>query len=142
MQTYLNAKLVLDTHIFLWLMNGDDELSSQEKSIILKSTEEGSIAISAISLWEISMLHARQRLLFTQPYLNWIKRSLDAPGIVLCPLTPEIAVESASLPGSFHGDPADRIIVATTRILSVPLMTRDKKILNYAAESYLECINS
>lgn len=137
-----NTKLVLDTHTFLWLVNGEKDLSIKAKEIILKNAEDGSIAISAISLWEISMLHSRERILLNQPCLNWIRRSLDAPGIVLCPLTPEIAVESSSLPGTFHGDPADRIIVATARVLSVPLVTKDQRILDYGAQSYLECIKA
>ena len=137
-----NIKLVLDTHVFLWLINGDKDLSSKGTEVILKNAEDGSIALSAISLWEISMLYARRRILLNQPCLNWINRSLEAPGIVLCPLTPEIAVESSTLPGIFHGDPADRIIVATARVLSVPLVTKDQRILNYREESYLECIKA
>src|SRR5688572_7550766 len=137
-----NIKLVLDTHVFLWLINGDKDLSSKGTEVILKNAEDGSIALSAISLWEISMLYARRRILLNQPCLNWINRSLEAPGIVLCPLTPEIAVESSTLPGIFHGDPADRIIVATARVLSVPLVTKDQQILNYREESYLECIKA
>jgi PIN domain nuclease of toxin-antitoxin system len=52
-------------------------------------------------------------------------------GVTIHPLTPEICVESAELPGEFHGDPADQIIVATARLLAVPVVTSDRKILDY-----------
>ena len=54
-------------------------------------------------------------------------------------MSPEIAIESSFLPGEFHGDPADRIIVATARINDLILLTRDKKILNYGEQSYVNC---
>ncbi|OJX14371.1 MAG: hypothetical protein BGO77_05860 [Caedibacter sp. 37-49] len=142
MQNYPNIKLLLDTHVFLWLMNGENELSIKAKEILEQSLIDGSVAISAISLWEISMLHARERILLNQPCLTWIKRSLEAPGITLYPLTPEVTVESTSLPGGFHGDPADRIIVATARVLGIPLITRDQKILDYGKDNYLHCIKA
>jgi PIN domain nuclease of toxin-antitoxin system len=142
MQKNPNIKLILDTHVFLWLMNGEKDLSEKSKAIILKAVEEGTIGLSAISLWEISMLSARKRIFLNQPCLNWIERSLEAPGIILCPLSPEIVVESSSLPEAFHGDPADRMIVATARILGVPLMTRDDKILKYSENTWLNCIEA
>jgi len=142
MQNYPNIKLALDTHVFLWLMNGENELSEKVRETIETGIKDGAIAISAISLWEISMLHARERILLNQPCLAWIKRSLEAPGITLYPLTPEVVVESTSLPGNFHGDPADRIIVATARVLGIPLLTRDQKILDYGKDDYLQCIKA
>lgn len=59
------------------------------------------------------------------------------PGVVLKPLIPEIAVESVQLPDSFHGDPADRMIVATARVHQLTLLTHDKKILDYAKKEYV-----
>lgn len=123
-------------------MNEENELSLKAKEIIEASIIEGSVAISTISLWEISMLYAKERILLNQPCLAWIKRSLEAPGINLYPLTPEVTVESTSLPGNFHGDPADRIIVATARVLGVPFLTRDQKILDYGKYDYLHCIKA
>jgi PIN domain nuclease of toxin-antitoxin system len=124
-------------------MNGDNSLSQKAYTYIERVVkEEGSVVISAISLWEISMLYARKRILLNQPCLNWIAHSLQVPGIHLAELTPEIAVDSCSLPNHFHGDPADRIIIATARILGVPLMTRDEKILSYSKEGYVQCIET
>lgn len=143
MQKQPNVHLLLDTHIFIWLINGDKTLSSNTRNYIETTIEnEGSIAISAISLWEVGMLYSRQKILLNQPCLNWIQHSLKAPGIYLMELTPEIVVDSCSLPNDFHGDPADRIITSTARILNVPLMTRDQKILSYSQQGFLECIKA
>jgi len=142
MQKSPNIEVVLDTHVFLWLINGEKDLSEKSKAIILKAREKGSIGLSAISLWEISMLCAHKRISLNQPCLNWITRSLEGPGIVLCPLSPEIVVESSFLPEQFQGDPADRIIVATARIFSALLVTRDEKILKYSHNGYLNCIQA
>ena len=143
MQRQLNIQLLLDTHIFIWLINGDEFLSSKARRHIENVLEkEGGIAISAISLWEISMLNSRKRILLNQPCLNWISHSLQAPGIYLSELTPEIAVDSCTLPNKFHGDPADRMIIATARILDVPLMTRDEKILTYSQQGFVRCIKA
>lgn len=143
MQKYANIHLLLDTHIFIWLMNGNTTLSSNtQERIEMAVKAEGSIAISAISLWEISMLHSRKKIVLNQPCLNWIKNSLQAPGIHLAELTPEIVVDSCSLPNEFHGDPADRLIVSTARILGVPLITRDEKILSYSHQGFVKCIEA
>lgn len=141
MQKNPNPQLLLDTHIFIWLMNGDKSLHSNALAQMDALMEDGAgIAISSISLWEISMLYSRKRILLNQPCLNWLAHSLQAPNIYVADLTPEIAVESCSLPNSFHGDPADRIILATARVLDVPLMTRDEKILDYAKRGFVKCI--
>ena len=57
--------------------------------------------------------------------------ALAYPGVQLLPLTPEIAIESTRLPGPFHKDPAGRILVATARVLNLPVVTEDQKILSY-----------
>ena len=140
MQKTTNLQLILDTHIFLWLMNGDKGLSEFSLEKITHFLKGGYLGISVISFWEISMLHSRQRIQLNQPCLNWINQSLKAPGIVPFSLSPEICVESSLLPGEFHGDPADRIIVATARVFGIPLMTRDKKILDYSTQGYLSSL--
>lgn len=133
--------LLLDTHIFLWLFTGSDELSANAKQLIEKCTQnEGQILISAISIWEIAMLCQKGRIVMKEPVLQWVNEALQAPYVKLVPLSPEIAVESCTLPGDFHGDPADRMIVATSRVLNVPLLTKDERILKYAQSGHLECL--
>lgn len=63
---------------------------------------------------------------------EWLERALNYPGIRPIDISLEIILESTQLPGEFHKDPADQMIVATSRILSIPLLTADGKILQYA----------
>lgn len=133
-QSYL-----LDTHAWIWVIEGKAEIAGS--SIVRRieaASETNLIYISAISPWEVGMLEAKRRLRFTLPCLQWVLSALEAPGITLAPVDPYIAVESSFLPGEFHGDPADRIIVATARRLGATLISRDREILDYAAAGYVK----
>ena len=88
------------------------------------------------------MLAKRDRLTLRIDVAQWIARALDLPNILLAPLDPVIALDSVMLPGSFHEDPADRIIVATASvIINSSLLTVDRAILAYAAQGYLRAID-
>lgn len=133
--------LVLDTHIWIWLMAGDQKIiDSGYLSHIKKAIKSSSIKIPSISLWEVSMLNMKGRISLSENILAWLKKALSAPGISLSPLTPEIAADISNLPEEFHGDPADRIIISTTRVLSANLLTFDKKILSCASNGYVKVI--
>ena len=84
------------------------------------------------------MLEAKGRLRFAIPCIEWVKKALSAPGLLLASLTPEIAVESSRLPGGFHGDPADRIIAATARQIEAILVTNDQKLLDYGDSGFIK----
>ena len=88
------------------------------------------------------MLEAKGRIRFWMDCMDWVDQALAAPGISLVPLTPEIAIASSRLPGGFHGDPADRIIVATAREMDAALITRDRKILAYGREDYVTAVEA
>jgi PIN domain nuclease of toxin-antitoxin system len=137
--------LILDTHVWIWLINGDSRLEhSGLLPEINKAARTKSIKIPAISVWEVSMLASKNRIILEGDTMEWINKALSAPGISLCPLTPEIAYESAHLPGDFHGDPADRMIVASARKLNATLVTFDQKILEYSNNGYvhvLKCVD-
>ena len=122
--------ILLDTHVWIWLVDNNPKLSLSQQEY-LRINESGSLAVSIISCWEVAKLVEVGRLAFTIPVQEWIDQALDYPGIQLLELTPRIAIESTQLPGSFHRDPADQIIVATARILGIPLFTFDDKIVNY-----------
>ena len=122
--------IVLDTHIRVWWVHGDPSLSASARAL-LQSSEQTGIAVSAISCWEVAKLVERGRLALPCPVFDWIQQALSYPGIRLIELSPRICVESTQLPGEFHRDPADQIIVATARILDAPLVTVDGKILEY-----------
>jgi PIN domain nuclease of toxin-antitoxin system len=105
-------------------------LSSRQIEEIKRNESDG-IGISVISCWEIAKLVEYKRLELSFPLNEWFEEALNYPGIQLLSLTPEIAIESTQLPGKFHRDPSDQIIVATARINNCPLITSDSKILNY-----------
>lgn len=132
--------LLLDTHVLIWLMNGNANLSKKSQELIEHARKHGTIFISAISIWEVSMLEHKQRITLNKPCLEWIKSALHY-GIQLCALTPEIAVESCQLPGYSAGDPADRIIIATARIESLVLLTCDERILAYGQKKLVSTLS-
>jgi PIN domain nuclease of toxin-antitoxin system len=123
--------LLLDTHVWLWLVGGAEPLKRSVLSAVEGAARRGRIRVSAISVWEVAMLDAKGRIRLSKDCLAWVQEALSAPGTSLVPLTPEIAVESSRLPGEFHGGPADRILVATARLLGATLLTRDERILAY-----------
>jgi PIN domain nuclease of toxin-antitoxin system len=122
--------IVLDTHIWVWWVHGDAALSPSVRTL-LDSSEQTGIGVSAISCWEIAKLAERQRLSLPCPVFDWIQQALSYPGIRLLDLSPRVCAESARLPGTFHRDPADQIIVATARVFDAPLVTADARILAY-----------
>jgi PIN domain nuclease of toxin-antitoxin system len=123
--------IILDTHIFVWLNQNDPRLTNNHRQVITKEREHG-LGISTISLIEIARLVSAERIILPLHIEEWFEIALAQPGIILISITPRIAVEAQSLPGDFHKDPADRIIVATARLLNVPIVTIDRKILNYS----------
>ena len=122
--------ILLDTHIWVWWVHEPDNLT-QRQIYEIKKNEGNIVGISAISCWEIAKLVEYNRLELPLPLHEWFENALNYPGIQLFPLTPEIAIESSRLPGEFHRDPADQIIAATARFHGCPLVTSDRKILDY-----------
>jgi PIN domain nuclease of toxin-antitoxin system len=123
--------IVLDTHIWIWWVHGSDRLTQTQLDVI-EANEDGVIGVSAISLWEIAKLVENERLELPVSLEKWFAQALNYPGVQIIELTPEIAAESTRLPGEFHRDPADQIIVATARVMKCKLVTSDEKILNYS----------
>ncbi len=132
--------ILLDTHTWIWLFNGSTELSLDAIEQINFAGNKGKVFICAISVWELSILVAKDRVNLSEPIHQWVKDSFSQPGVNLSSMLPEIAIESSFLPGEFHGDPADRIIVATARINNLILLTRDQKILSYGEQGYVNCL--
>ncbi|MFQ5852249.1 MAG: type II toxin-antitoxin system VapC family toxin [Candidatus Binatia bacterium] len=122
--------IVLDTHIWVWWVHGDERLI-QTQAEVIEANETDIIGVSAISCWEIAKLVEYRRLELPCSLSEWFEQALSYPGIRLLELTPEIAIESTQLPGEFHRDPADQLIVATARIHDCPLVTSDSKLLKY-----------
>lgn len=133
--------LLLDTHIWIWAMTGDlPRLSDNHLAAIANAEKERRLAISAISVWEVGMLEAKGRIDLGGDCQTWIDKALSFPGLVLIPLTPNIAIQSSRLPGEIHGDPADRILAATARSTDRILLTKDHKLLDYGEQGYISVL--
>jgi PIN domain nuclease of toxin-antitoxin system len=122
--------IILDTHIWVWWNQEDPQLSTYQRDAIEDARTDG-IGVCTISLIEVARLFQRGRVILPKPIHEWFDIALTQQGVILISITPAIAIDAANLPGSFHKDPADRIIVATARAYDCPLVTADKEILAY-----------
>jgi PIN domain nuclease of toxin-antitoxin system len=130
-------KVVLDTHIWLWVMLGSPALSRSFRKGLEHSQKHHSVLISIISIWEIGMLAERKRIQLDMDPLDWVFQALDFPGIRLIQISPKIAIQSTRLPGAIHGDPADRLLVATAHEENAVLVTCDEKLLLYGEDKFI-----
>jgi PIN domain nuclease of toxin-antitoxin system len=136
--------VLLDTCAVIWLAIGSPLHRHAEASII-RAGLSGGIFVSPASAWEIGML-AKPRprrggsMQFEPDPKTWFARFASGPGIRLADLTPNIAIDASWLPGDLHGGPGDRLIIATARHLRIPIVTRDSKIIAYAAAGHVEVI--
>jgi PIN domain nuclease of toxin-antitoxin system len=122
--------ILLDTHIWIWWVDENPQLSQRHTQLIQDNEQEG-LGISAISCWEVAKLIERGRLQLACSIEEWMEQAVAYPGLHVLPLTPQIAIESTKLLEPFHRDPADQIIVATARIHDLSLLTMDRLILDY-----------
>lgn len=124
--------IVLDTHTLLWWASGDEaQLSQRAQRAIAAELEGGRIMVSSISAWELAMLVAKGRVGLSMDIEEWLSVVSQIEAVSFVPVDNDIAVKSIALPGEFHKDPADRIIVATARKLAAQLVTADDKIRAY-----------
>lgn len=130
--------ILLDTHVLVWTVGGDRRLGPRANRLIEQSARGGGVLISAITPWEIALLAEKGRLQLAREVKAWLETALALPGIRVAPIEPALAVDSVRLPGSFHADSADRLIVSTARFLGIPLLTADRAILAYAADGHVQ----
>jgi PIN domain nuclease of toxin-antitoxin system len=124
--------IVLDTHALIWWVTGDSQLSAPARAVIEGAVDAGQrVLVSAISAWEIAMLVERGRIALAMDLDEWLAAVESLDGVSIVPLTAHVAVQSATLPGEFHKDPADRMIVALARERNAALVTADDKIQRY-----------
>jgi len=137
------APLLLDTHVWLWLISGaSDRASRRTWQTLERAAQAECLRVSAISVWEAAVLEARGRIRLAPDCHTWVARALAAPGLHLEPISPRIAVESTRLPAFPHRDPADQMLVATARVTGATLVTRDRRLLDYAADGYLAALDA
>jgi len=122
-----HAVILLDTCAVIWDALDPERLSRKAKSAIARSGDE--LIICDISLWEIAMLIEKRRLVIAEPAGGFLKLVLRARNFFVQEITPEIAELSATLDASLGGDPADRLIAATSMVLNAPVITADARLL-------------
>lgn len=128
--------LLLDTHVWVWLLEGRTDLLAPAATRRLeKASLRGDLVVSAISVWELATLESKGRIAFEPDIDEWVRAALAAPGVRLADLEPGISLDSARLPGVPPGDPADRILIATARRVGATLATADREILGYARKT-------
>jgi PIN domain nuclease of toxin-antitoxin system len=124
------VKLLLDTHIWIWWLEGGGRLSPQQRDAIERAGPASPLLLSEISLWEVAMLVSLDRLRLSIPLRDWLERGSAPPLVKLLNLNPAVAAATAELPATFHRDPADRVIVATALLHDAVLLTQDHRILD------------
>jgi PIN domain nuclease of toxin-antitoxin system len=131
--------ILLDTCALLWTVNGDP-LSSEALKAINKARNAGALFLSPVSAWEIGILAQRGKVEFGVSAESYVSRVFTLPGVQIVPLTPEIAVRASYLPGQFHSDPADRLLISTAILMGLILVTRDREILRFAGRGYVSAL--
>jgi PIN domain nuclease of toxin-antitoxin system len=121
-------KALLDTHILVKWVSAPDELSPAQRHVLDAASGTTPVMVSDISLWEIATLVSLGRLALDRPLREWLEQAAAPPLVRRVDISPAVAAAVADLPGTFHRDPADRIIVATARVMGAVLLTNDIRI--------------
>jgi PIN domain nuclease of toxin-antitoxin system len=123
---------LLDTHAWVWWVSEDRRLSASARRAIHRDQERDALLLSMISIWEVAKKAQKGGLVLDRPIDLWLDQATSQRGLHLVELTRPILVESCRLPGPFHGDPADQLIVATAREREATVLTKDQRIREYA----------
>lgn len=122
--------LLLDTHAWVWLLESPKRIPRRTLGAIGR-VQEDLVFVSGITLWEIAKLCSSGKLRLSNSPRDWICNAIERSSATVLPITPEIAAESCQLPGGFHADPADQMIVATARVHGLDIVTADARIQDY-----------
>jgi PIN domain nuclease of toxin-antitoxin system len=120
--------ILLDTHVWVWWVDGTTALSAAAQRAIDGAVTSGDLGVSSISTWEVALLVKKGRLRLAMDVEDWVARSEALPFIQFVPVDNHIAVRSVLLSSPLHDDPADRIIVATALALGASLVTKDERL--------------
>jgi PIN domain nuclease of toxin-antitoxin system len=121
----------LDTQAWLWWLHDPSRLSVRVRHALRAAEKEAGITVSVISVWEVATKCALGKLILPMQVEEWFSLARTYKGIIIEPVSAEDAIASACLPGNFHKDPADRIIVALARRHKATLVTADTLIRAY-----------
>jgi len=123
------VSVLLDSHVWIWWLTGQEDLPARKRESLDRLAQEGTPPfLAAISLWEAQMLYRKGRLQLQMDFPVWLSQASDPSAVRLLPLDTSVVLALDKLPERFHGDPADRIIVATAKAHGLKLITEDKAI--------------
>ena len=134
--------LLLDTHVWLWFALGTARKIAPAALKILEDTARSTgLMVSIVSIWELALLVARDRVVLPLPLHDWVAIALSRPQFKLIGLTqPNTVIDSVNLPGGIHADPADRFLIATARNRSATLATHDDRIIAYGQSGHVKVL--
>jgi PIN domain nuclease of toxin-antitoxin system len=138
----MNNPIVLDTHVLLWSLLQPENLPEDIRQRITVAQENSQLLVCSISLWEIAMLKSKRRINIYEPIRDFLESITNIDGLSVKDISTEVAAESVQLMDDFHGDPADRIIVATAKCHGATLLTRDQKILTWASLGHIKSLQA
>lgn len=134
--------LLLDTCALIFLVNGE-RMPDEARQAVESAEDDNTLYVSPVSAWEIGLVARSRRdapQIFRPDPQRFVRDAFGQPNLRLAALTAEIAFQSSFLPMPFHADPADRLIVETARVLDLPILTRDRAILAYAARGHVAAV--
>jgi PIN domain nuclease of toxin-antitoxin system len=121
-------RALLDTHILVQWVSSPEQLSPAQRHVLDAASGSSPVMVSDITLWEVATLVSLGRLALDRPLREWLERAAAPPLVRRLGISPAVAAAVADLPDTFHCDPADRIIVATARVMGAALLTNDARI--------------
>ena len=128
-----DGPLLLDTHIWVWHVEGDaTQVAPGTTELLDRSGARSRLLVSDISYWEVAVKAAKGKISFAVDAAAWLQRAEKAPGIQFRALDRAVLLLSTRLAGAAHNDPADRMLIALAQLESIPLVTADRLIVEYA----------
>lgn len=134
------SDLLLDTCAAIWMAQGAFLEPVALEAMTRASEQRRPLRLSVITAWELGFLARSGKAAMAAAPQAVFQAFLDLPGVQAQPLTAEILIDSSLLPGQVHGDPADRILIATARALDLTIVTRDRNILTYAEQGHVRAL--
>ena len=130
-----DGPLLLDTHVWIWHLEGDtSRLAAETTALLDRCAARSRLFVSDISYWEVAVKAAKDKIRFAVDASVWLQRAERAPGLRFLPLTRPVLMQSTRLAGASHNDPADRMLMAVAQLDAIPLVTTDRLIVEYARQ--------
>lgn len=133
--------LLLDTCAAIWISEGQPVAAQTLDALNRANAENDPVFVSPVTAWEMGFLASRGRINVQMPLDRWFSRLLAAPGVKLCEMPPSVLIAASALPGQAPRDPTDRILIATAREFGFWLVTRDRVLLDYAAQGHVRALH-